>query len=146
HEAAIGFRHGSRRSLRRPESRSDRRAPRWYAGRAPHGVHHRRRADGKSAGGDLGAGAGGRQRGRHAGGPRRPPAGAREKSRMGGMRTDIRASNQLRDTTITPDYLEHAEGSVLIQAGRTRVICTASVEDRVPQFLRNTGKGWVTAE
>jgi len=62
------------------------------------------------------------------------------------MRTDLRASNQLRDTTITPDYLEHAEGSVLIQAGRTRVICTASVEDRVPQFLRNTGKGWVTAE
>jgi ribonuclease PH len=62
------------------------------------------------------------------------------------MRTDIRASNQLRETTITPDYLEHAEGSVLIQAGRTRVICAASVEDRVPQFLRNTGKGWVTAE
>jgi ribonuclease PH len=62
------------------------------------------------------------------------------------MRTDTRASNQLRDTTITPDYLEHAEGSVLIQAGRTRVICTASVEDRVPPFLRNTGKGWVTAE
>src|SRR3954468_24521458 len=65
---------------------------------------------------------------------------------MGGMRTDTRASNQLRDTTITPDYLEHAEGSVLIQAGRTKVICTASVEDRVPQFLRNTGKGWITAE
>ena len=62
------------------------------------------------------------------------------------MRTDTRASNQLRDTTITPDYLEHAEGSVLIQAGRTRVICAASVEDRVPPFLRNTGKGWVTAE
>jgi ribonuclease PH len=62
------------------------------------------------------------------------------------MRTDTRASNQLRETTITPDYLEHAEGSVLIQAGRTRVICTASVEDRVPPFLRNTGKGWVTAE
>ena len=40
----------------------------------------------------------------------------------------------------------HAEGSVLIEAGRTRVICTASVEDRVPPFLRNTGKGWVTAE
>src|SRR5205823_5645460 len=56
------------------------------------------------------------------------------------------ASNQLRDTKITPDFLEHAEGSVLIQAGRTRVICTASVEDRVPPFLRNTGKGWVTAE
>src|SRR5206468_7871921 len=47
---------------------------------------------------------------------------------------------------ITPDYLEHPEGSVLIQAGRTRVICAASVEDRVPPFLRNTGKGWVTAE
>ena len=65
---------------------------------------------------------------------------------MGGMRTDTRAPNQLRETTITPDFLEQAEGSVLIQAGRTRVICTASVEDRVPPFLRNTGKGWVTAE
>jgi ribonuclease PH len=42
--------------------------------------------------------------------------------------------------------MEHAEGSVLIEAGRTRVICTASVEDRVPPFLRNSGKGWVTAE
>ena len=62
------------------------------------------------------------------------------------MRSDQRASNQLRETRITPDYLEHAEGSVLIEAGRTRVICTASVEDRVPPFLRNTGKGWVTAE
>ena len=62
------------------------------------------------------------------------------------MKSDTRASNQLRETSITPDYLEHAEGSVLIEAGRTRVICTASVEDRVPPFLRNTGKGWVTAE
>ena len=62
------------------------------------------------------------------------------------MRSDQRAANQLRDTTITPDYLMHAEGSVLIAAGNTRVICTASVEDRVPGFLRNTGKGWVTAE
>jgi ribonuclease PH len=62
------------------------------------------------------------------------------------MRSDKRAANELRDTKITPDYLEHAEGSVLIEAGRTRVICTASVEDRVPPFLRNTGKGWVTAE
>jgi ribonuclease PH len=52
----------------------------------------------------------------------------------------------LRPTTLTPDFLPHAEGSVLIEAGRTRVICTASVEDRVPPFLRNTGKGWVTAE
>ncbi len=47
---------------------------------------------------------------------------------------------------MTPNYLMHAEGSVLISAGNTRVICTASVEDRVPPFLRNTGKGWVTAE
>jgi ribonuclease PH len=62
------------------------------------------------------------------------------------MRSDNRAANQLRPTTLTPNYLIHAEGSVLIEAGRTRVICTASVEDRVPQFLRNSGKGWVTAE
>src|SRR4029077_1326324 len=62
------------------------------------------------------------------------------------MRSDKRPANQLRETTITPDYLMHAEGSVLISAGNTRVICTASVEDRVPPFLRNTGKGWVTAE
>ena len=62
------------------------------------------------------------------------------------MRSDHRPANQLRDTTITPHYLPHAEGSVLIEAGRTNVICTASVEDRVPPFLRNTGKGWVTAE
>src|SRR6187401_1404754 len=61
------------------------------------------------------------------------------------MRSE-RPANQLRDTTITPDYLTHPEGSVLIQAGDTKVICTASVEDRVPPFLRNTGKGWVTAE
>src|SRR4051812_47968219 len=62
------------------------------------------------------------------------------------MRSDQRAPNQLRETTITPNYLPHAEGSVFIEAGHTRVICTASVEDRVPPFLRNTGKGWVTAE
>src|SRR5213080_239549 len=57
-----------------------------------------------------------------------------------------RAAQQLRPTTITPNFLMHAEGSVLIETGSTRVICTASVEDRVPQFLRNTVKGWVTAE
>jgi ribonuclease PH len=61
-------------------------------------------------------------------------------------RTDNRSPLHLRTTTITPNYLLHAEGSVLIEVGRTRVICAASVEDRVPQFLRNTGKGWVTAE
>ena len=62
------------------------------------------------------------------------------------MRSDQRPANELRDTKLTPNYLEHAEGSVFIEAGRTRVICTASVEDRVPPFLRNSGKGWVTAE
>src|SRR5512138_3402205 len=62
------------------------------------------------------------------------------------MRSDTRPPHELRPTTLTPDFLPHAEGSVLIEAGRTRVICTASVEDRVPPFLRNTGKGWVTAE
>ena len=62
------------------------------------------------------------------------------------MRSDQRPANQLRDTRLTPNYLPQAEGSVFIETGRTRVICTASVEDRVPPFLRNTGKGWVTAE
>jgi ribonuclease PH len=62
------------------------------------------------------------------------------------MRTDSRQNDQLRPTTLTPHYLLHPEGSVLIEAGRTRVICTASVEERVPPFLRGSGKGWVTAE
>src|SRR6187551_3873799 len=61
-------------------------------------------------------------------------------------RTDGRTPSDPRPTTITPGYLAHAEGSVLIEVGRTKVICTASVEDRVPPFLRNTGKGWITAE
>jgi ribonuclease PH len=61
-------------------------------------------------------------------------------------RTDDRAADQLRPVVITPKYLLHPEGSVLIEAGSTKVICTASVEDRVPGFLRNSGKGWVTAE
>jgi len=62
------------------------------------------------------------------------------------MRVDGRLLEQLRPTRLTIDYLVHAEGSVLIEAGQTKVICTASVEDRVPPFRRNTGKGWVTAE
>jgi ribonuclease PH len=61
-------------------------------------------------------------------------------------RTDGRAPSDLRTTRLTPGFLAHAEGSVLIEAGRTRVVCSASVEDRVPPFLRNSGKGWVTAE
>ena len=62
------------------------------------------------------------------------------------MRSDHRPANELRSTAITPHYLMHAEGSVLIEAGHTKVICTASIEERVPPFLRNSGKGWVTAE
>lgn len=62
------------------------------------------------------------------------------------IRSDGRASSDPRPTRLTPGYLMHPEGSVLIEVGRTHVICTASVEDRVPPFLRNTGKGWVTAE
>src|SRR5215210_5098764 len=62
------------------------------------------------------------------------------------MRIDSRTADQLRPTRINPRFLLHPEGSVLVESGRTRVICTASVEERVPPFLRNTGKGWVTAE
>ena len=62
------------------------------------------------------------------------------------MRADGRLPEQLRPTRLVPNYLIHAEGSVLVEAGKTKVICTASVEDRVPPFRRNTGKGWVTAE
>jgi ribonuclease PH len=61
-------------------------------------------------------------------------------------RSDNRGAGDLRPVTITPHYIIHPEGSVLIEAGRTRVVCTASVEERVPPFLRNTGRGWVTAE
>jgi ribonuclease PH len=61
-------------------------------------------------------------------------------------RFDNRPANALRLTRLTPHYVKHPEGSVLIEAGDTRVICTASVEDRVPPFRRNSGKGWVTAE
>ncbi len=62
------------------------------------------------------------------------------------MRTDARSADQLRPTRITPDYLLTAEGSALIEAGNTRVLCAATIEDNVPGFLRGTGKGWVTAE
>jgi ribonuclease PH len=61
-------------------------------------------------------------------------------------RFDNRPANALRLTRLTPHYVKHPEGSVLIESGDTRVICTASVEDRVPPFRRNSGKGWVTAE
>ena len=62
------------------------------------------------------------------------------------MRTDGRMPNQLRPIKITPGFISSAEGSVLIEVGRTRVICTASVEEAVPPFMRNSGKGWITSE
>ncbi|HEY7678295.1 MAG TPA: ribonuclease PH [Candidatus Methylomirabilis sp.] len=61
-------------------------------------------------------------------------------------RPDGRRADELRPVTITRNFIRHAEGSVLIQVGETRVVCTASAEDRVPPFLRDTGQGWVTAE
>lgn len=57
-----------------------------------------------------------------------------------------RAPDELRPIRITRRFTRHAEGSVLIEAGETRVLCTASVEESIPAFLRNTGRGWVTAE
>src|SRR6195256_5149575 len=65
---------------------------------------------------------------------------------MSFARTDGRAADELRAVKISPGYLPYAEGSVLIEMGQTRVICAASLEERVPPFLRNTGQGWLTAE
>jgi ribonuclease PH len=65
---------------------------------------------------------------------------------MSYKRTGGRAPDQLRPVRITPGFTKYAEGSVLIEIGETRVICTASVDERVPMFLRGQGKGWVTAE
>ncbi len=62
------------------------------------------------------------------------------------MRIDGRRDDEVRPVTITRGYLKYAEGSVLIELGDTRVLCAASVEDRVPQFLKDSGQGWVTAE
>jgi ribonuclease PH len=65
---------------------------------------------------------------------------------MAYVRSGGRAYDQLRPVRITPGYTRYAEGSVLIEIGNTRVLCTASIDDRVPLFLRGQGKGWVTAE
>ncbi|MHB8405387.1 MAG: ribonuclease PH [Gammaproteobacteria bacterium] len=62
------------------------------------------------------------------------------------MRSHGRANNQLRSVTIIRNYTRHAEGSVLVSFGDTRVLCTASVEERIPSFLKGSGKGWLTAE
>jgi ribonuclease PH len=63
-----------------------------------------------------------------------------------GMRRDGRAADELRPVTITRGISKHAEGSTLIEVGDTKVVCTVSVEDRVPPFLKGKGEGWVTAE
>ncbi len=65
---------------------------------------------------------------------------------MSFVRTDGRAFDQLREVRITPGYLPYAEGSVLIEMGQTRIVCSASIDERVPPFLRNSGQGWITAE
>jgi ribonuclease PH len=65
---------------------------------------------------------------------------------MSFARTDGRAPDELRPVCITPGFLPYAEGSVLIEMGNTRVVCAASLEERVPPFLRNSGQGWLTAE
>jgi len=61
-------------------------------------------------------------------------------------RSDNRALDQMRPVNIVPDFISTAEGSVLLEVGNTRVICTASIEETVPHFMRNSGKGWVTCE
>jgi ribonuclease PH len=65
---------------------------------------------------------------------------------MSYARTDGRAANELRLVKITPGFLPYAEGSVLIEMGQTRVVCSASIDERLPPFLRNSGQGWITAE
>src|ERR1039457_6455608 len=67
-------------------------------------------------------------------------------SRGGNLRSDGRAHDQIRPVKMTPDFITSAEGSVLIEIGNTRVICTATVDDGVPSFLKGQGKGWVTSE
>ena len=62
------------------------------------------------------------------------------------LRSDHRAAEQMRPVKIIPDFITTAEGAVLIEVGNTRVICTASIEEGVPGFLRGSGKGWITSE
>lgn len=62
------------------------------------------------------------------------------------MRIDQRALDQLRDVKITRNYTRYAEGSVLVEFGHTKVLCTASIDNSVPRFLKGQGQGWVTAE
>jgi ribonuclease PH len=61
-------------------------------------------------------------------------------------RSDDRVVDQLRPVIITPEFITTAEGSALIEVGNTRVICTASIEETVPAFMRNSGKGWISSD
>ncbi|MBS4024352.1 MAG: ribonuclease PH, partial [Clostridia bacterium] len=61
-------------------------------------------------------------------------------------RIDGRQKDQIREVEITTSYLMHPEGSVLIKVGNTKVICTATIDEKVPHFMKGAGKGWVTAE
>src|SRR6201987_1207486 len=71
---------------------------------------------------------------------------AQARASGGNLRIDGRGADQMRTLKITADFISTAEGSVLIELGKTRVICTATVDDGVPSFLKGTGKGWVTSE
>ena len=62
------------------------------------------------------------------------------------IRIDGRKFDQIRDVKITRNFTKYAEGSVLIEMGETKVLCTASIEEKGPPFLRNTGTGWINAE
>lgn len=62
------------------------------------------------------------------------------------MRVDLRDNDELRPIKITPDYIKNANGSALIEFGNTKVVCTATIEEKVPPFLKGTGKGWLTGE
>ena len=74
------------------------------------------------------------------------PGGNQLQSAFMFYRSDNRHPDQLRPVKITPEFISTAEGSALIEVGNTRVICTASIEEAVPQFLRNSGKGWISSE
>src|SRR5438309_1914775 len=81
-----------------------------------------------------------------ASGPPRPDSANHLQSRIMFHRSDNRSPDQLRPVILTPDFITTAEGSVLIEVGNTRVICTASIDENVPQFMRNAGKGWISGE
>src|SRR5579883_1374003 len=114
----------------------------------PAAASGRRRAECRNGGRDRqldaacrepGGGAGRRGRGALASAVRRHPHGA-------AMRPSGRAADQMRPVLLEPGCAKYAEGSCLARFGDTHVLCTASIEERVPPFLRNTGRGWVTAE